>query len=399
MIVTSVPRVRAETSPAADGKAPAAAPLPPVYVNDLADLQPLVSGDPELSARVTDLARRRSRAGTVGMASIVGGLALVALGVMSLQEPPEDCPSACFARTTPVTWPLIGGGLGIAVVGGLAAYWMAPPRRALLGIIDPWNRRNPEHPIALQDVPCGDGDRQCADKPFPLPPELVPVGVVFKVRGRHALASQLRFGAFAAQKLDRGLRHTRMEAHRRRYRKTLEHVFTFSLRSEQQSMPVRCRDWASEEGDVSWGSEVRAAIGPIRLERDSETTFTPEISAGGFSCDMQTPDGTPLQIARTHSDDPGFVLLDVDQELLRARPYRESAQHSYWWETTDGFRIDEGGRPIAIVDLTETGRVALSTRVDPTTALRAATLIMAIILDWDRHHARSLDDSVLNPLF
>jgi hypothetical protein len=34
--------------------------------------------------------------------------------------------------------------------------------------------------------------------------------------------------------------------------------------------------------------------------------------------------------------------------VLRARPYRASAQNSYWWETTEGYLIEAAHRPIGL---------------------------------------------------
>jgi hypothetical protein len=399
-VFAATPRVRADVAEVSEQAEPSTPEPPaPTLVTGLDEIVPLVSADPELAARAHDLDRRVRRANLVGGLSILGGVALMVLGVMSLQEAPETCSGFCVAKTSPVTWPAIGTGFGLAVTGGLVGYWLMPPRRALRGLIDPWNRRNPDKPIAMLELPCGDGDRQCGDRPFPLPPELVSHAVVFNMRGRHGFGARLQWGEFVTAELDRGLRHNKLIAHRSRYRKTLEHPFSFSFRGHSGDAKIRCREHAREEGAVGWGRETSVTIGPFKLEKNSTTTFTPATSTHGFRCDVQAMGQEEWRIEAVEGEDPGFVLFAGARELLRARPYRASAQNAYWWETTNGYRIDLDGQAVAIVDLEESGRVALSHRLATSDRLRVAVLTGALVLEADSFRARSFDESTMTPFW
>src|SRR5207244_1324322 len=122
---------------------------------------------------------------------------------------------------------------------------LAPPRRSLLGIIGPWNRAHPEHPLALLDVPCGEGRGHCSGRPPSLPPALVSSAQMFPLRGRTGLSSTIAFDVFRTGTLDRGVRRTSFDAHRDRYTRSLDHTFSFQLAGGVPAK-VLCRDWMAE---------------------------------------------------------------------------------------------------------------------------------------------------------
>jgi hypothetical protein len=134
--------------------APPAAPVqplsvvrPPLYIKDLDHLADLVKDDPPLDRRASDLAERLRDARIAYGASV---LVLAAGTLTSFIVEKNDCvgsgPTLC-QQDPNLTYLLVG--MGVSVVIAAIAFGTAPRRDEFIDVVNDWNQRHPDRPLAI----------------------------------------------------------------------------------------------------------------------------------------------------------------------------------------------------------------------------------------------------------
>ena len=138
-----------------DVPAPSPAPVqplsvarPPLYIKNLDHLADLVKDDPLLDKRALDLVDRLQNS------RIMYGISLVTLAAAAVTPfliKKTDCvgsgPTMLCQQDPNLTYLLIGS--GISVVIGAIAFGMAPERDEYIDVVNDWNQRHPDRPLAI----------------------------------------------------------------------------------------------------------------------------------------------------------------------------------------------------------------------------------------------------------
>ena len=111
----------------------------PVYVESWARLFELTESDPVVSARADRLVSRRET--TVGTTLELLGLSGTVAAFGTFDRLAND------HWTNTAKWTLVGG-LGVAIATLITAWAICPDRTDFLGVINQWNTRHPDRPLA-----------------------------------------------------------------------------------------------------------------------------------------------------------------------------------------------------------------------------------------------------------
>jgi hypothetical protein len=121
-------------------------------IRDLDHLEEVVESDNLLHARTKVLVRSRNNALWLAFGGLVAGTALMIAGLTVYAD--VDCYSIPFGDVWGcMTRPSLGalaGGAAIAVLGLVGAVALDPPRHDQIDVVNDWNARHPDRPIALR---------------------------------------------------------------------------------------------------------------------------------------------------------------------------------------------------------------------------------------------------------
>jgi hypothetical protein len=138
-----------------DVPAPPAAPVqplsvvrPPLYIKDLDHLADLVKDDPPLEKRASDLADRLLDARIAYGAS---AFVLAAGTLTTFIVKKTDCvgsgPTMLCQQDPNLTYLLVG--MGVSAVIAAIAFGTAPRRDDFIDVVNDWNQRHPDRPLAI----------------------------------------------------------------------------------------------------------------------------------------------------------------------------------------------------------------------------------------------------------
>jgi hypothetical protein len=154
----AAPSTPAAPAPASPSDTPLRAPettMARVFVKDLDHLAELVKEDPIVSPQAQALASRATASQVTMYGSILTGMAISGVGFLATSETCEEPlfqGASPFCRKRP-SWTLIFSGLGLALVGSMVGYAIAPSRNDVLDVLNAWNRGHPDQPFELPHTP------------------------------------------------------------------------------------------------------------------------------------------------------------------------------------------------------------------------------------------------------